>query len=1260
MVFSMVRIRHSSTLVQLGAVLVVFGCSSHSPSGLKSTPTVISSESLEAVDTTNRTQNYTKRSDVPPPRNLPIDRADSTNNGIDLSIELVPQFGHGLNVNGISISPNGKVAATASADKTVKLWDVESGILLRQLAIGAQAQDVAILKDGTHAAVVASDEVQIWDIFNAKQTHVFKTEKSPAFRIQRFHEKDWVVLSDAAGGVELWDLTHQKRVRKLAPENPNGRHAVYAMDVSNNDRMISIGSEDGLIQLIDVETTHVLHRLTGHNRTIQSVAFSKDGKMLTSFSADGTIRIWNVEEGREQYTLSYGVPIASGRLIANGTAIVSGYSGTATIIELPSGKSIRKLEPWPGVPLDGVRSIAVTSDGRKSVTADSRNSVLFSNINDGSPIHAIGERRSGPFSIAYSPISELLAISFGGGEVDVWDATLGARLRRIPCSDSERSVSHVAFSSDGKRLFRSAFRSLYVWDSRSFELIRKISAPDPFTIWSLAVSPNGQYVALGGIEHVAVFEVETGRQLWSAEHQMTVNSIAFTDDNGRLIAGSENQNTRVYDTKNGKILTQLTGPRSGLSSIDFLTRDTIMLGAFDVLGLWDIRSGKQIRTYSTHSMGAGVGAFSIDKRWIFGGDDVGILSLYDTSTTARIRQFSAHSDEIQGITPSRNGSLIFSTSFDGTIAVTPSDLLIKGTGAHDPRPMVWLGDRNDWLAYSADGYFDASRRGGSLVAAVRGLDGFRVDQLAVRNNRPDIALKRLGLGTTETLATFFHRHQLRLKRLGFEESELSENLLRAPTATITEFAVTGRRARLRCNFEGMGRKLKRYFVFVNNVAIGNGDGVSLNALQSHVDIDVELSSGRNKVEVSTLNDLGVESLRDVRTVNSEFSAQGDLYYVGFGVSNYKDARLTLKYAHKDAIDLGNAISKMQGLGFDRVYTRIFTDAEVTKANLLGSREFLLQSKSDDTVVVFVAGHGVLGNGPNEPYYFVTYDADMSRLSATAATFDIIEDLVTGIAPRKKLLLLDTCQSGERDTDEEVVRVSAGLTRGLVARGIRPLVFNATGATTGHIRFIGNQDRYIFNDLSRRSGAIVFSASHGSELSYEDDRLQNGMFTYELVQGISGTQADVDKNGTVSTDELRAYVTQAVVKRTDGLQNPTVDRDNLEVLFGFPIQGRRSDASVSPLAPKLLRSNPQTSARNPVSVVVRPGMVTTVVVPSLPSVSSESIPTTPSKSASKPTSTTTLKPASSTSPDTYPPKVRSKSKLPNGAVRRIPRWKRRTN
>jgi hypothetical protein len=85
---------------------------------------------------------------------------------------------------------------------------------------------------------------------------------------------------------------------------------------------------------------------------------------------------------------------------------------------------------------------------------------------------------------------------------------------------------------------------------------------------------------------------------------------------------------------------------------------------------------------------------------------------------------------------------------------------------------------------------------------------------------------------------------------------------------------------------------------------------------------------------------------------------------------------------------------------------------------------------------------------------------------------------------------------------------------------------------------------------RRTGAIVFSSSRGGELSYEDDRFQNGLFTEYILRAL--VEGDMDGNGRVSTDELRQLVPAWVAEASAGLQNPTVDRDNISVKIDFPV------------------------------------------------------------------------------------------------------------
>jgi MYXO-CTERM domain-containing protein len=87
---------------------------------------------------------------------------------------------------------------------------------------------------------------------------------------------------------------------------------------------------------------------------------------------------------------------------------------------------------------------------------------------------------------------------------------------------------------------------------------------------------------------------------------------------------------------------------------------------------------------------------------------------------------------------------------------------------------------------------------------------------------------------------------------------------------------------------------------------------------------------------------------------------------------------------------------------------------------------------------------------------------------------------------------------------------------------------------------------------RRSGAIVFSSSRGTEYSYETDELHNGVFTAAIVRALTSDEADTNHDEIISVEELRQYVSHQVAQQTAEAQHPTVDHDNTTVRFGFPI------------------------------------------------------------------------------------------------------------
>jgi EF hand len=92
-------------------------------------------------------------------------------------------------------------------------------------------------------------------------------------------------------------------------------------------------------------------------------------------------------------------------------------------------------------------------------------------------------------------------------------------------------------------------------------------------------------------------------------------------------------------------------------------------------------------------------------------------------------------------------------------------------------------------------------------------------------------------------------------------------------------------------------------------------------------------------------------------------------------------------------------------------------------------------------------------------------------------------------------------------------------------------------------FLYERDRYIYNDLARRTGSIIFSASHAGEMSFESPKIQNGFFTHEILEALASSQADTNQDGKISMDELEAFVSLKVALMTGGLQRPAVERDN---------------------------------------------------------------------------------------------------------------------
>jgi uncharacterized caspase-like protein len=241
-----------------------------------------------------------------------------------------------------------------------------------------------------------------------------------------------------------------------------------------------------------------------------------------------------------------------------------------------------------------------------------------------------------------------------------------------------------------------------------------------------------------------------------------------------------------------------------------------------------------------------------------------------------------------------------------------------------------------------------------------------------------------------------------------------------------------------------------------------------------------------------------------------------LYALVVGVSAYADPALKLGFAAEDARGFGEALAAQKGGLYSDVQVKLIVDADATSLGVKEGLEWLRkETTSRDIAIVYLAGHGVTdGKGK---FWFLTHEADISRLLSTAVSRDDINDVLYDL-PGKKALFLDACHSGAA----------------LAGTRAAPTDINS-----------------VLNDFaSAESGLVAYAASTGREFSLENAEWGHGAFTKALIEAIGESKAPFDKTGEITTAGLDLYISQRVKELTNGIQHPVMTRPQL--VADFPI------------------------------------------------------------------------------------------------------------
>lgn len=206
-------------------------------------------------------------------------------------------YGHTNAVISVAISSDGKRLASASYDKTVRMWDVEKQAPLGEPMLGHTSfvRSVAFSPDGKHLASASYDKaVRLWDV--ETQAPVGKPLLGHiSFVLDIAFSPDGKYLASASddNNIILWDVETQTPISK-----PLLGHTAMVNSIvfSPNGKLLASAGFDKAVRLWDVKTqASIGEPLLGHTNWVLSVAFSPNGKRLASASKDNTIRLWDID-----------------------------------------------------------------------------------------------------------------------------------------------------------------------------------------------------------------------------------------------------------------------------------------------------------------------------------------------------------------------------------------------------------------------------------------------------------------------------------------------------------------------------------------------------------------------------------------------------------------------------------------------------------------------------------------------------------------------------------------------------------------------------------------------------------------------------------------------------------------------------------------------------------------------------------------------------------------------------------------------------
>ncbi|MBD1810708.1 hypothetical protein NDA07_21150 [Microcoleus vaginatus DQ-U2] len=532
--------------------------------------------------------------------------------------KLLKTFNHPDTVTSVSFSPDGKTIATGCADRTIRIWQVDNDKSAMATLSGHRdiVTSVSFSPDGKTLASASHDNtVKIWNLANKKLLQTLTAHKDWVLGVSFSPDGQTIASASVDKTVKLWNRESKTQKFTINPKTLT-KHSdiVYSIKFSPNSRELVSASADTTAKIWN-RNGEEIRTLKGHNDEVVSASFSRDGKKIVTGSADDTVKVWSRS----------GTLLNTFRGHQDDVRAVS-FSGDGTIASASKDKIVKIWKP-DSTPLnkilsgheDWVYKVSFSADGKTIASASGDKTVRLWRA-DGSLLKTLEGHKDSVTWVSLSPDDKTVASASDDKTVKVWSLN-GKLLDTLSHSGIVRSVS---FSPDGKIIAAAnADRKLYLWrwNGSKATLFAKLDHSNP--VISVSFSPDGKTIAtataaedkasgkkkafeITGEKRVYLwqFNGSSAKILKTLDHQDSVKNVSFSPDGKTIAAACADKKVYLwgFDGK-GVNLNEKLDHSDTVESVSFSPDGKLIAAASggNTVKLWDFDGKKALLSKTLES-----------------------------------------------------------------------------------------------------------------------------------------------------------------------------------------------------------------------------------------------------------------------------------------------------------------------------------------------------------------------------------------------------------------------------------------------------------------------------------------------------------------------------------------------------------------------------------------------------------------------------------------------------------------------------------